>query len=204
MRGSSGETFPIKLFYTSNMPIILLSALVGNLYFLSSLLYKRYGAAVPILGLLGRWTEDANGRTVPTGGLAYYISPPRNLSDLVADPFHSLFYITFMLTACALFAKTWMEISGSGPKDVAASLRAQHVTMRNDKDMVTTLSRYIPTAAAFGGVCVGALSIGADLLGAIGSGTGILMAVTTIYDLYEKTRKELALAGGLKGLMGQQ
>ena len=34
---------------------------------------------------------------------------------------------------------------------------------------------YIPTAAAFGGMCVGALSIFADLLGAIGSGTGILM-----------------------------
>ena len=32
--------------------------------------------------------------------------------------------------------------------------------------------RYIPTAAWFGGMCIGALSVMADALGAIGSGTG--------------------------------
>jgi preprotein translocase subunit SecY len=41
-RGQQG-TYPIKLFYTSNMPIILYSALVSNMYFISQLLYKRYG-----------------------------------------------------------------------------------------------------------------------------------------------------------------
>ena len=39
----------------------------------------------------------------------------------------------------------------------------------------------IPTAAAFGGAILGLLSIAADLSGTIGSGTGILMAVTFIY-----------------------
>ena len=34
--------------------------------------------------------------------------------------------------------------------------------------------RYIPTAAWFGGMCIGALSVMADALGAIGSGTGKL------------------------------
>ena len=34
------------------------------------------------------------------------------------------------------------------------------------------LNRYIPTAAAFGGMCIGALTIVADFMGAIGSGTG--------------------------------
>ena len=33
---------PIKLFYRSNTPIILESALVSNLYFISQILYKRY------------------------------------------------------------------------------------------------------------------------------------------------------------------
>ena len=39
-RGQQGS-YPIKLFYTSNMPIILQSALVSNLYFISQLLYRR-------------------------------------------------------------------------------------------------------------------------------------------------------------------
>lgn len=45
--------------------------------------------------------------------------------------------------------------------------------------------RYIPTAAAFGGMCIGALTIIADFMGAIGSGTGILLAVTIIYQYFE-------------------
>ena len=41
------------------------------------------------------------------------------------------------------------------------------------------LNRYIPIAAAFGGMCIGLLTILADLLGAVGSGTGILLAVVS-------------------------
>lgn len=52
------------------------------------------------------------------------------------------------------------------------------------------LNRYIPTAAAFGGMCIGALTIFADFMGAIGSGTGILLAVTIIYQFYETYEKE--------------
>jgi len=54
-RGQQGN-YPIKLFYTSNMPIILQSALVSNLYFISQLLYKRYGANF-LVQLLGRWQQ---------------------------------------------------------------------------------------------------------------------------------------------------
>jgi len=47
--------------------------------------------------------------------------------------------------------------------------------------MYKELKRVIPTAAAFGGAILGLLSVAADMMGAIGSGTGILMAVTIIY-----------------------
>jgi hypothetical protein len=47
--------------------------------------------------------------------------------------------------------------------------------------MYKELKRVIPTAAAFGGAILGLLSVAADLMGALGSGTGILMAVTIIY-----------------------
>lgn len=51
--------------------------------------------------------------------------------------------------------------------------------------MVNQLRRYINTAATFGGICIGALCIFADFMGAIGSGTGILLAVTIIYQYFE-------------------
>ncbi len=59
-----------------------------------------------------------------------------------------------------------------------------------EQSMIKHLNRYIPTAAAFGGMCIGGLSIIADFMGAIGSGTGILLAVTIIYQYFEQISKE--------------
>jgi protein transport protein SEC61 subunit alpha len=190
-RGQQGK-YPIKLFYTSNMPIILQTALTSNLYFLSQLLYNRYGGNI-FVRLLGVWKElkENPGNSVPVSGLAYYISPPQTLANIAADPIHAVVYLIFILSACALFSKTWIEVSGSSPRDVAKQLRDQQMVLKGHRSNSTIheLNRYIPTAAAFGGMCIGLLSVFADFLGAIGSGTGILLAVTIIYQYYEMFEK---------------
>ncbi|XP_074560794.1 uncharacterized protein LOC141816978 [Curcuma longa] len=123
-RGQQGS-YPIKLFYTSNMPIILQSALVSNLYFISQLLYRRYSGNF-LVNLLGKWKEsEYSGQSIPVGGIAYYITAPSSLADMAANPFHALFYIVFMLSACALFSKTWIEVSGSSARDVAKQLKTK-------------------------------------------------------------------------------
>jgi protein transport protein SEC61 subunit alpha len=185
-------SYPIKLFYTSNIPIILQSAMVSNLYFFSQLLYKRLPNNI-LVQLLGRWEEmDGRGQSVPIGGLAYYVSPPQSLTEIIQDPIHALFYIAFILTACALFSKTWIEISGSSPRDVARQLHEQDMIIKGfrGKSIIIVLNRYIPIAAAFGGMCIGMLTVLADFLGAIGSGTGILLAVTIIFQYFEMFVKE--------------
>lgn len=65
--------------------------------------------------LLGQWEEIDGypGKSVPVGGIAYYITPPATLSNVFTDPFHSVFYLTFILMSCAIFSKAWMEVSGS-------------------------------------------------------------------------------------------
>ena len=122
-RGQEGN-YPIKLFYTSNMPIILQTALVSNLYFISQLLYNRAPTNV-LVRLLGKWQEadGSPGQKIPVGGIAYYISPPRTMAEILYDPFHAVFYLVFILTACALFSKTWIEMSGTSARDVAKQLR---------------------------------------------------------------------------------
>ncbi len=119
----------------------------------------------------------------------------------MADPFHAIFYLTFILGSCALFSKTWIEVSGTSSRDVARQLRDQQMFMKGHRteSLVSTLNRYIPTAAAFGGMCIGALTVFADFLGAIGSGTGILLAVTIIYQYFEIFHKEKS---NLQGLFG--
>ncbi|KAL6206743.1 hypothetical protein ACLB2K_023990 [Fragaria x ananassa] len=194
------RSYPIKLLYTSNMPIILQSALVFNLSFCSQLLYKMYGGNF-LVNLLGKWKESgySSGQLIPVGGLAYYITPPSSLASMAADPFHSLFYLVFMLATSALLSKAWIQVSGSSARDVAKQLKDQNMVMRGHREsnLEKELNRYIPTAAAFGGMCIGALTVLADFMGAIGSGTGILLAVTIIYQYIETYEKERGSELGL-------
>ena len=53
IRGNS-IPYSIKLFYTSNMPIILQASLISNLYFISQLLYKNFKGNF-LVRLLGTW-----------------------------------------------------------------------------------------------------------------------------------------------------
>eukprot|EP01002_Notosolenus_urceolatus_P016188 NODE_973_length_1644_cov_92.412539_g802_i0.p1 GENE.NODE_973_length_1644_cov_92.412539_g802_i0~~NODE_973_length_1644_cov_92.412539_g802_i0.p1 ORF type:complete len:496 (+),score=162.18 NODE_973_length_1644_cov_92.412539_g802_i0:69-1556(+) len=191
--------YPIKLFYTSNTPIILQTALVSNLYFFSKILYKRFGNSNLFVRLLGEWEDPEypghEGQSVPVGGLAYYVSAPQSLQYVLADPFHAVFYVVFMLTTCAIFSKTWIEVSGQSAKDVAKQWKEQQLAPKgwrdSEKNFTRELNRYIPTAAAFGGMCIGILTVTADFLGAIGSGTGILLAVGIIQDYTSAFAKEL-------------
>lgn len=191
VKGHVGS-YPIKLFYTSNIPIILQGALISNLFFISRLLYKQFGGFF-LVRLLGRWKEASiGGQSYPVSGLIYYISPPSSVTALFTDPIHGIIYIAFILVTCAVFSRTWIEVSGSGPKDVLRSLTEQNVTAigGTEKLLYTKLKKYIPIAAAFGGVCIGVLTILADFLGAIGSGTGILLACNIVFEIYEEYLKE--------------
>lgn len=182
------QEYPIKLFYTSNIPIILQSALVSNLFFLSQMLHNKFSNNF-IIRLLGTWevSEYTRGQSIPVGGLCYYLSPPASWEQITADPLHMFLYIVFMLGTCALFSRLWIDVSGSSTGDVADRLTKQgfHVHGWRPERTKERLRWHITTAAAFGGLCIGALSVFADFIGAIGSGTGILLAVSIIDQMFE-------------------
>lgn len=110
----------------------------------------------------------------------------------------------------ALFgvAPTWsLRCSACLPQDVARQLRENQMVMKGHRDtaLVHVLDRYIPPAAAFGGMVIGGLTVAADLFGAIGSGTGVILAVTIIHQYTEivlQEQKEVAakLQGVAAGL----
>lgn len=77
--------------------------------------------------------EDS-AQLIAKSGLAFYISPPRTLTEVVSDPIHTSIYIIFMLSACALFSKTWIEVSGSGPRDVAKQLKDQQMVIAGHRE----------------------------------------------------------------------
>lgn len=76
----------------------------------------------------------------PVGGLVYYISPPNSMFEVAANPLHAVFYVVFMLSACALFSKTWIEVSGSSASDVAKQLKDQQMFLQVRKSWSCLLS----------------------------------------------------------------
>ena len=76
-----------------------------------------------MIRLLGQWQDTEGGYSIPVGGIAYYISPPRDLIDFLRDPLHAVLYVSFVLISCGLFAKTWVELSGKSARDIAKQLR---------------------------------------------------------------------------------
>lgn len=196
--GKDRQPYMVKLFYTSNMPVILQTSVVSNINFISQLLSRRFGNRNFLINLLGRWEErgfgGVAGQSYPVGGLAYYLTAPATLYDTVTDPMHAIFYILFVLTSCAVFSRLWITISRTAPRDVAKQLASQGRWLlqarESEEDMARLLDKYIPVAASFGGLCVGALTVTADFLGAIGSGTGILLSVTMITQVTEILQQE--------------
>ena len=69
MRGS----YPVRLFYTSNMPIMLQSALSSNVFLISQMLYSRFSDNL-LVQLLGVWEpKEGSAQLFATSGIAYYM-----------------------------------------------------------------------------------------------------------------------------------
>ena len=79
-------------------------------------------------------------------------------------------------------------------RDVARQLQqvGLHVPgfRRDPRVIERVLERYIPTVTVLGSLAVGFLAVLADLTGALGTGTGILLTVGILYRLYEELASE--------------
>lgn len=177
------QKYPIKFLYPSNMPVILTSALLVNLQMIA-MMFQKIGH--PILGIVER------GR--PISGLVYYLSPPRGIDVLLVDPAHALIYGIVFISLCIVFAWFWVEVANLGPRDLADQLYKMGIKIpgfRGSKRHIERiLNRYIPPLTILGGAFVGFLAFGADLTGSLGGGTGVLLTVGILHNLYEEIARE--------------
>jgi preprotein translocase subunit SecY len=193
-RGFHGK-YPIKLLYTSNIPVILVQALYANLLLGTQVLQTLFnpGGGNFWVDLLGTFNTDA-GRLDPVSGLIYYLTPPRGLDIVLLDPIRALIYGLAMILLCGAFASLWIEVAGLTPRDISRQLMGAGVVVpgfrRSPKVIETLLSRFIPTVTLLGGFIMGALATFADFLNALGTGAGILLTVGIIYQYYELIAEE--------------
>ncbi len=208
--------YPIKLLYTSNIPVILAQALYANILFFGQIIWGAFNPENnnPFLNLIGTFYRDStNGRMVADGGLAKYITPPQGIFRLAEEGIegwlHVFIYAALMILLCWGFSKIWVDISGIAPRDVSRQLLNSGYIIpgfrTSEKVLERLLERYIPVVAGLGGLLIGILAAAADIMGALASGTGILLMVSIIKQYYEQIAKE-QLAGiggeGVAGLLG--
>ncbi|MEM3370770.1 MAG: preprotein translocase subunit SecY [Candidatus Woesearchaeota archaeon] len=187
-----GIRWPLNFIYTSNIPVILVAALMANIQLIARLLQNM---GRPILGTFA-------GNT-PTTGIVAWLNAPNIMSRIVTrgltwlDVAHALVYMLFMILGAVLFSILWVQTSGMDARSQAEQILASGLQVpgfrRDERILERILERYIFPLTVMGAIAVGFLAAFADISGALSRGTGILLAVMIIYQFYERIAREHAV-----------
>ncbi len=201
-----GIRWPLNFIYTSNIPVILIAALLANFQLWAKLLESK---GWPILG-----TFTAQG--APASGFINWINPPQLVESLITGSFqwidlaHAGSYMALMVLGSVVFSYFWVQTSGMDARSQAKQIMASGLQIpgfrRDERILEHVLNRYIIPLTIMGGALVGFFSASADLLGALSRGTGILLTVMIVYRLYEDIAREhmMDMHPALKKMMGKQ
>jgi protein transport protein SEC61 subunit alpha len=189
--------YPIKLLYTSVIPVILASALLANAVFMGQMLWANYNPnnQNPAFNYIAQFDPNSGGgQATPTGGILYYMTAPRTLDQVAADPGRAVIYIVFFTTIVTIFSRLWVELGGLSAKNAARNLLDADVQVpgcrRSEGSVETLLNRYIPSLTIISGVIIGLLASVSNVLNVFGSGTGILLMVNIMVSYYQTLVKE--------------
>jgi preprotein translocase SecY subunit len=191
--------YPIKLLYTSVIPVILASALLANAVFMGQMLWANYNPnnnnpAFSWIATFDPSSTQGGGQPNPTGGILYYITAPRGLDVAAADPIRSVVYVIFMAAIVTVFSRLWVELGGLSARTAARNLLDADVQVpgfrRSEGSVESLLNKYIPSLTLLSGLIIGTLAGISDVLGVFGTGTGILLMVNIMVSYYQTLVKE--------------
>lgn len=230
-RGARGR-YPIRLIYASNIPVILMAALLANISMFSLLLYT-HPTLKRIPGIGSAWWigKFEPGETRPSAGGAWYLTTINGVHEWLlplVDPekyeiymydhaywqvlLRVIVYIVVMVLGSIAFGKFWIETTDMGPEAVAKQIHSSGMQIpgfrRSPKSLETVLRKYIPQVTILSSAFVGLLAAVANMIGTVGqtSGTGVLLTVGIMIRLYEQIGKEqmVEMHPVLRGFFGEE
>lgn len=182
MRGIRSKV-PLQFMYVTNIPILLVGIAVADLQLFQ--------------GIIGNLAGVESKAYQYYSDLVYYISPPRGILMALEDPLRTLTFAISWTILAILFGYIWVELAGLNPRDQAERLIESGMEIpgmrRNPKVLESILSKYIYPLTLLSSIIVAVISIVADIFGAYGTGTGILLAVGIINQYYMMITYERAL-----------
>ncbi|MFB6174872.1 MAG: preprotein translocase subunit SecY [Candidatus Nanohalobium sp.] len=188
-----GQKWPLKFLYTSNMPVILVAALISNLQIVATVLAGKNGCT--ILGCMSQGRASTGlvaWLTAPTGFVTTLLTSGFGNIQLfgTGSLFHVLFYLSVYAFGSVMFSIFWVKTSGQDADSVAQQIQNTGMKVpgfRKDKRIIKkVLNRYIPGLTVLSGLTIGLLASLANMTQAAGGGTGILLTVMILYQLYEE------------------
>jgi preprotein translocase subunit SecY len=207
LRGYSVK-WPLSFFYASVIPVILTAALVANLQLFGGMFENAAASCASdtssctglskfasYLGFFGKFNQG-----VPVSGLAFWIGSTNLLDLAIRGGFlpvyllqgliHTLFFMLFS----TIFAVFWVKTSGMDAKSQAhkiASSGLQVAGFRQDERILESiLDRYILPLTVMGGLAIGFLASITNLLGALVSGTAILLVIMIMFQFYQNIAQQ--------------
>jgi preprotein translocase subunit SecY len=183
--------WPLQFFYASVIPVILTAALVANIQLFGGILENWAGHPT----FLGHFS---NGQAV--SGFAFWLGHTNLLELIIRGGFlpryllQALTHIIFYAGLATLFSVFWVKTSGMGAKEQAQKIQASGLQISGFRQDVrileSVLDRYIMPLTVMGGAAIGLLAATTDLLGALASGTAILLVIMIMYQFYQKIAEQ--------------
>ncbi|NCN86377.1 preprotein translocase subunit SecY [archaeon] len=186
-----GVKWPLSFFYASVIPVILSAALIANLQLFGGLLENWLGHPT----WLGHFV---NGQAI--SGLAFWFGSTNILELAIRGgllPIYLLQGLTHIITFMVfstIFSIFWVKSSAMDAKSQAkkiASSGLQVAGFRQDiRILESILDRYIMPLTVMGGAAIGLLASFTNLLGAIVSGTAILLVIMIMFQFYQSIAQQ--------------
>jgi preprotein translocase subunit SecY len=200
--------WPLAFFYSSNVPVILTAALLVSLQVFGGIMET---AAVPCLtgagecaglakiasffGFLGSFV---NGQ--PVSGLAFWTGSTNLLELVIRGGFlpryllQGITHILFYVVLSTLFAVFWVKTSGMDSKSQAHKISSSGLQIagfrQDERVLESILDRYIMPLTVMGGIAIGFLASITNLMGALISGTAILLVIMIFFQFYQNIAQQ--------------
>ena len=198
--------WPLSFFYASVIPVILTAALIANIQLFGGMMENAAASCIggsctgiakfaSYFGFLGHFV---NGQAV--SGLAFWMGHANMLELLIRGGFLPIFllqgltHILFFVFFSTLFAIFWVKTSGMDAKSQAHKISASGLQIagfrQDERILESILDRYIMPLTVMGGIAIGLLAATTDLLGALVSGTAILLVIMIMFQMYQNIAQQ--------------
>ncbi len=205
--GETSKNFQINILYLLTIPILITSLVFSCINFVAQLLWRGAGGEGTtniLVQFLGTFRIDSNtNQYVPSGGLAYFLTPPRSLigplgafdisgvNTLLPSVFRLIIY-SFLFLTCYVIMKKIVKASLDKPNANKYSLLSMGIIMseinNNGKPGEKTRVFNISEVLKVWGLFMIIIVIFGDIFGVLGSSVGLYLCVVILREINDSRK----------------